>query len=364
MTKFQYYISHKKNEITKDHILWNEPIPEDRKNRTSSSENITYGNFFIAAEKFITKNIEKIPNIGLNNQSKILIFLEKHGKFYHPARIEIPQKNENLCFVLNTAVNRTGKMCMEYEIESLTELSKKELKYVPEIYFHGDVVSEGNELSMFFGNWFKNYCEFHISPFEGSQKIIVWDPSENYYLSKEQEIEVYRQCTRIMTEYYDERSFSQISPWHHAAGDFILRRDNDLLDLKLITVRQYAPFAEVDNPDESTILYGLLFFMINLSIRMRLDRFDGVDKTVWADDHSMVGFFKGFLEALSLKKPVIEGNNSLKDCFIEYIQSVSYEDLDGMGCDLISSYNENSPEIPLIEKNLKKHIKNICTFFK
>lgn len=363
MVNFRYFISKKNNEIDEYHDLWNGFIPEDRKNRTTSSESITYGTFFKGAETFLTKNIEKIPNINVDDHDNIFIFLDKHGKFYHPARIEISKKNDNICFVLNTAVNETGKMCMKYEIESLTELNKKNLNYVPNIYFHGDVVSEESELSMFCGNWFENYCEFHISPFEDSQKIIVWDPSENYYLSFDEEIEVYRQCSKIMTEYYDERSFSQISPWHHAAGDFILKKDNGI-DVKLITVRQFAPFAEVDEPDENTVLYGLLYFMINLSIRMRLDRIDGVDKTVWADEHAMDGFFKGFFEALTLKKPVIEGNSSLKECFIEYIQNVSYEDLDGMGCDLVSSYNENSPEIPLIEMNLEKHIKNICTFLK
>ncbi|MCP4356281.1 MAG: hypothetical protein GY793_11800 [Proteobacteria bacterium] len=363
MLNFQYYISHKNKKVLKDSDLWNDFIPDDRKKRKQSNESITYGSFFVAAHRFLENNIEKIPVLKDRDVKNISIFLDKHGKFYHPARIEVEQDNEDLCFVLNTAVTETGKMCMNFEIDSLTKLNKAGLKFIPEIYFSGDIQIEETELSMFCGNWFENYCEFHISPYEESQKIIVWDPSGNYYLTHDEEIEVYRQCSKIMTLYYDENSFSQISPWHHAAGDFILKKYKESIDVKLITVRQFAPFAETEEPDSDMKLYGLLYFFIGLSIRMRLDRFNGVDETVWAKDHAIEGFINGFFEAISQKEPVVAGNSSLKKCFCNYISSLDFNEFFDMCEDLINSYNENSPDIPLIRNNIESHAKKIFDLF-
>ena len=97
---------------------------------------------------------------------------------------------------------------------------------------------------MFLGEWFEGYNEFHISldPADEKHKIIVWDHEHgNYFLSTDQTKALYRQAAKILTCYYNVETFEQISSWHHAAGDFVLKCQNDEIDLKLITVRQYRP---------------------------------------------------------------------------------------------------------------------------
>jgi hypothetical protein len=82
----------------------------------------------------------------------------------------------------------------------------------------------------------------------------------------------------------------QIFPWHHAAGDFVIRVDGEKTSVKMITVRDYVPMAGIETePDsEQAILDALVIFFIHLSVRMRLDRLDGVNEVVWAPDACLV----------------------------------------------------------------------------
>jgi len=89
---------------------------------------------------------------------------------------------------------------------------------------------------------------------------------------------IYHQASSILTCFYDVETFEEIFPWHHAAGDFVARRANGEMDLKLVAARQYA--ARVGFPEDSPQdrIMALVMFLTNLTVRMRLDRIDGVGK--------------------------------------------------------------------------------------
>ena len=67
--------------------------------------------------------------------------------------------------------------------------------------------------------------------------------------------------------------------------------------------QDYFKTNEVDdqNRDIQALLDALLVFFLNLTIRMRLDRQDGIGEIVWADDIAIKGTLQGFLEGLALK---------------------------------------------------------------
>ncbi|MCP4369725.1 MAG: hypothetical protein GY797_16670, partial [Deltaproteobacteria bacterium] len=216
----------------------------------------SYGDYFKSARSFISASGCKIIITALSeatNQTikssdikRVNIFQEKHGEFYHPARIETIVGEKKFWFVLNVAVSETGRNCMKREYELLQILSSKfKNSYIPDVYGEDEICLNNNlNVGMFLGQWFENYHEFHLSNehADSGKKILVWDPAcGGFFLSRSQTRKLYRQAAMILTLYYDIETFNQIFPWHHAAGDFVIRIKDNEIDLKLITVRKYAP---------------------------------------------------------------------------------------------------------------------------
>ena len=131
--------------------------------------------------------------------------------------------------------------------------------------------------------------------------MVLWDTrTAPYFLTEDQQAEVYRQTAYLLTRAYDPVSTAQIYPWHHASGDFVLRIDGDVPDLRLITVRQYAPTL-TGNPhelDDEARLMALLVFFLNLTLRNRIDRLEGTGALAWADPLAVPATLAGVDAAL------------------------------------------------------------------
>ncbi len=221
---------------------------------------------------------------------------------------------------------------------------------------------------MFLGEWFEGFNEFHISvdPADEQHKIVVWDHEHgSYFLSAGQTEDLYRRAAKILTGYYNVETSEQISSWHHAAGDFVLKCQNREIDVKLITVRRYAPMFEKDpeighdDPDVEQILESLLVFFLNLSVKMRIDRLDGVGEIVWSDDIAVKGVLKGFFEGLVSKPPIRSFPGSLADGFRQHLLACTYEDLLDLNSAMVQAYHSMAPEVPVIRQNLKQHVEDL-----
>lgn len=374
--QFKYFLSHKKNPVQKNSQTWTALLPMSRKQRPYDvGICLSHGDYFTAVRNFLEQNRSEIITRAVSQHmhrevrseeiEEINIFLEKHGEFYHPARIETVLHGTAIPFVLNVAISDFGKRCIQREYGLLKQLNEDfPFSFLPKVYGQGRVSIAGDEIGMFLGEWFKGYNEFHISldPADEKHKIVVWDYEHgNYFLTTDQSTNLYRQAARILTGYYNVNTFEQILFWHHGAGDFVLKCQNNRIDLKLITVRQYSPLFENDrinkDPDAELILEALLVFFLNLTIKMRLDRLDGVGEIVWSDDIAVVGTLKGFFEGLALKPPIISIPGPLIDCFRNHLLCCSQSDLFGLSQAMVDAYNPKSPEIPVIKKNLKRHVK-------
>ena len=376
--RFSYFISPIETPVTPNSELWRLPLPLSR-HLSGENEKISpcHGEYFSTVRTFLENDECEIfcsilsrrlqQNVGHRDILEIHICLEKHGEFYHPARIEVLAFHQKISFVLNVAVSEMGINVIKEEYHCLSKLNAEFSHcFLPEVYGLGEVESPGgHKFRMFLGHWFEGYHEFHVSrdPSDRQNKIIVWDDHwGRFYLSSGQSADLYRQAARILTYYYNVESFGQIFPWHHGAGDFVVKIDNDDLDLKLITVRGYTPLLDnlsdlynAEN-DVELMLQALLIFFLNLSVRMRLDRYDGVGDIVWADGLAVQSTLDGFFDGLTLKPSVAAMPDSIEKCFRYYLSVCTKEDLYELSKAAVQTFNRQAPEVRVIKQHLKEHV--------
>lgn len=374
---FSYYISPGKTTVTKNSAVWRQPLPLSRHlYRENSSSSPSHGEYFSAVRSFLEKDgcrtllraleLRLQRKVPLHDIGEIHIRLEKHGEFYHPACVDVIIGRQKIPFALNVAVAETGIKTIKKEFDCISRLNHEfSDSFIPEVFELGEFRSAaGREIHMFLGNWFEGYHEFHISrdSADKENKILIWDNDQHpYYLSSVQSADLYRQAARILTYYYKVESFEQISSWHHGAGDFVVKIDRTGLDVKLISVRSYAPlFANLIHSankemDPELILQTLLIFFLNLSIRMRLDRYDGVGEIAWADGIAVQSTLDGFFEGLALKPTIECLPDSIETCFRYYLSACTREDLYELGEVVMRTFNRRAPELRVIRQQLKDH---------
>lgn len=312
----RYRITGYEGIIQSHHPLWQAPLPSlTRGTREAQLTGITHADYFRAVRSYLTgagypHMLQALaahhPKMEAPfDPERIEVILEKHGEFYHPARIDVTVGAAVISLVLNVAVTSAGGEWMINEMAALGRVADRlPPGHVPTVYGYA-VVSGSNDmvLPMFLADWFEGFHEFHLSidPGNGSLGMVVWDTdAAPFFLTAHKQAEVYRQTAFLLTRAYDPDSTEQIYPWHHASGDFILRVSGASVELRLITVRQYAPTLAGDGQalDDDARLMALLVFFLNLTLRNRLDRLDGTGEPAWADPLSVVATVQGFMEAL------------------------------------------------------------------
>ncbi|MGD9732165.1 MAG: hypothetical protein AB7U45_08285 [Desulfamplus sp.] len=360
------------------------------------------------SHSFVGINISEI----INNVDIISIYLEKHGAFYHPARVEVsfckPSAISPISFVLNTAVSPHGLALIHNEYNLLKYINNIDENFsVPKVFGVETMTCRGMQLSFLLGTWFDGYKEFHLTNIQNSDLPDSYDMDNtassvlNLWNSDGTVIpvyspyyfEIYEKASEILTWFYNIRTFQHIWPWHHAAGDFVVKpiykfgcgKDNfedksksyaagaiEHFDVKLITVRGYGSIVELEpyNIDDNSIedIYkSLLLFFLNLTLRMRIDRFDGVGERALVDADVIPFIIKGFFKAVDKKLQAVD--NVEKSAFIDgfklYFKQFSHENLYQIFLVMIdmmdspekeeSSSSEENPEIIFIKKHLKSH---------
>jgi hypothetical protein len=336
----------------------------------------TYQHYFLVIQNVLTKDSYKLLleatqrqlalSFGPIEVQRILIYSEKHGNWYHPAKIEVITSQGWARFVINAALTERGRAVMSQEIRALKYLAAHfTYPWLPTIYFYNESVTIpiiGNEtqalsLSLFLADWFEGFHEFHLSldPVDRSIKMILWDgsPKPNY-LSKQQAGIVYFEISKILTLYYNLRTYHQIFPWHHGAGDFVIKLNRKRVEVRLVTVRQYGPLAD---PEEMSVEEALVFFFLNLSLRMRLDRLDGIGEIAWAGEGCLDSTWEGFQEALRIKEKQRSLPPDFRKAFLKDLSRFSEETLTERFQELLASYTPEAPDLPIIKKNIILHIK-------
>jgi hypothetical protein len=338
---------------------------------------LTLGDYFEAIRAFILKDqgnplahvLRESLNrkIGPDNIQKILVRSEKHGALYHLASVEIFVDNKQTKFAVSTAVSEKGKGWLTHEYEVLIFLNNSlKLPYLPNAHLKGEVKCQaGNRkhetFSMLLSEWFEDYHEWHLSIDENdnNQKLCIWDfQNGNRYVSEDEAFEIFRRISRILTLYYDTKNFNQIYPWHHAAGDFIVKTRDSSVDVRLTTVREYQSITNYFSEETVNPMIAIVYFFLNLTIRMRLDKLDGVGETVWAGDSCVNAITEGFFDAIRIMEAEGRYHLGRPNDLLSLLRSFGEEEIRNLFYPLEDWYHEGDPaEFTVIQANLRNHVK-------
>jgi hypothetical protein len=218
---------------------------------------------------------------------------------------------------------------------------------------------------MFMGDWFDGYHEFHLTRSSETDGLwlMVWDGADvPRLLSDEQSVALYQKAAMILSACYDPITAHQIFPWHHAAGDFVVRVETNTVDVKLITVRDYVPvFATASEPvDERTLLDNLAAFFIHLTIEMRLDRLDGVSSMVWAPTACLTPVIDGFFKGLDLTRRLSGFPDGFAHLFQGYFNHQGQAWLMGMATRVVQTVFGRQIEAKrVVDRQLERHLSHL-----
>lgn len=389
--RIHFYISGEKNEVSPGSILWGMPLSGKRAaesggalSTSGKKENsISVGDYLSAAAETLSKNswamlvdgIKKTPGYSrpVSEEAifQVLIFLEKHGAFYHPLKICVElEHSQKLIFVLNGAVSAPGLLLIQKEYSLISKLNGQYPGgYLPEVMGIDFSEINGNRTGFFLGQWFDGYNEFHISELGGKRQIVIWESDGSCrHLPMNKALAIYREAARILTHYYDIERFQQIFPWHHAAGDFIVKLVGGKVHVRLITVRGYCDLTEWGSGSDGEeqkkyILPSLFLFFLNMTLRMRLDRLDGTGETQLLPDEVVFAAAEGFFDELDKKSGQYRFGD-LKQAFCRFALGFNPDQWMSIMIRLIESGDTSHIETQLLIDHLETHAQMIQTIFK
>jgi hypothetical protein len=309
--------------------------------------------------------------IAQDDIRELVIRSEKHGAFYHIASVEIFTDLQTVKLAISTALSSKGKALLRRDSEILDHLNQTfNLPYLPKVYYMREAArlsgKTGHESFVhLLGEWFEDYHEWHLTPNagDGSPQVCLWDMQRGHRrLSQDEAVEIFKQASKILTLYFDLTSFKQIYPWHHAAGDFIVKANNGAIDVKLVTARQYASFMDRFSDDAVNPMIATLYFFLNLTVRMRLDRLDGVGEPLWVENFSVRAALEGFIEAMMMMEETGRYTLGKTQDLLELLCSFDASQWEGLLQSLMVLYQGDNPEeLAVVRANLGNHAQCLQT---
>jgi hypothetical protein len=305
--------------VTNASGLWSAPLPVNRRAFGRSPDgdafdaHITFGDYFSAARDFLEQDqaaalcraVGRLSGlrVGPADVSRVAVYLVKHGAIYHPAWVQAKVCDRWWAMVLNVAVSANGRTILAQEFENLERLNREmTAPYWPRVFSRGcGRTPAGKQLPMFLGQWLEGFHEFHLSAGAGDDpaRLVVWDDDQGKRnLTVFQVEELLRQAALILAYAYNPFTLEAVLDWHHAAGDFVVNLDGVGLGVRLISVRRYAPMAAIEQPNVADILDALLVYLVDISLRLRVDRSDGIGHAVCHPPRVMPAICLGFLQGI------------------------------------------------------------------
>lgn len=379
---FAFALSPDTPEMSPEDDIWSTPLPASRHdfNRAnvgdSSGMALTYGDYFTAAQRFLAQDDLALicdaagklsgMTVAPADVKHISIFLVKHGAFYHPSYVVADVSNRRLPFVLNAACSRAGQEIISREYGSLSRLGTElPAPFWPRVFGIGSGQDlDGRRIPMFLGQWLEGFYEFHLTDDASSKDgVVVWDTRKGHHvLGRDAVHECMRQAARILAFAYNPITFEAVRGWHHAAGDFIVSVNQEgAVALRLITVRNYAPMIDEAEPDTALILDALVMYLLEISLRLRLDRRDGTgEMAVYTPDVVPAichGFYQGLKMAASALGLPDDFDVSVKD----YIALHGAGELMPIASAIIEKGAFQMEERDLLRHNLELHVSTLAS---
>ncbi len=301
----------------------------------------------------------------------IEIVAEKSGSDYHPASVRFTTPLGQIPLVANVAVTPRGRSRLRRDFELLRDFwAKGEGRFLPQPYLINNekefmAAESDDSMVMFLGQWLEGFYEFHLTRLTEDEElaVVVWDMESGLKIfSVNQARDIYKQTAFILTHYFDLNEYKEIFPWHHAAGDFITRL-GPTLQVKLITVRQYAPRIQSDRDFKLDPYEAALLFFCNLTIRNRVDRLDGVGEMVWGPNGILEATVAGFFDSLKTRENVGSIEEGFSDRLISICKKLDLIAWTQLFDGTLESFSPNAPDYGLIENSLPEHIFEVYQLF-
>ncbi|MCF8062475.1 MAG: hypothetical protein K9M82_08170 [Deltaproteobacteria bacterium] len=289
----------------------------------------------------------------------------KHGALYHVAGIGVRAGVERFRLCASTAVSARARQWLAREVETLEALHRRfGLPHLPVPLRFGETRcgsgQRGLSCLVLLVDWFEGFHEWHLGPAgEGEpSRVRIWDQTQGYHWATLREAEsLFREAARILTRVFDPEGFRQIRSWHHAAGDFVVRPRKGRLDVRLTTARRYEPLPGLGPNEGLHPAVALVCFFLDLVLRLRLDREDGVGVFLWAGDDALEAAVDGFFTALSecggSGAPLLEGDVEVAGL----LRSFSSEELLTLYGPILQRFTDADPaERELVENRIEDHV--------
>lgn len=295
---------------------------------------------------------------------EIIIRTEKHGGFYHIASVELPTGNRTLKLAASTAVSRAAKEILAHEYTLLERLSKAfGLPFLPRPVLCRELPCAGGRggetLLILLDDWFEDFHEWHLkNPVSGGDRIHLWDRKRGHRVVSGEAIHgLFREIARILTLFYGTKNYHQVLQWHHAAGDFILRETGrGPLQVRLTTVRDYGPLPGLSTEEGVHPMVALVNFFLNMAVRIRIDREEGVGRLLWAGEFALRAVLDGFLGALEEMRSR-GGAVPLEGELLSLFRSFSRRELEKLHRPILGILEEEDPmEHGIVCRELDRHL--------
>ncbi len=128
-------------------------------------------------------------------------------------------------------------------------------------------------------------------------------------------------------------------------------------------MRAYEPFINVSEEvvELETILNTLLIFLLNLSIRLRVDRLDGVGDVAWVEANVVPDIFNGFFKGLVLQAEDSYIPHDLIEAFKTFLLRLPERDIRDILMGIVNQIDPKNPDLPVIKQNLDNHVETVLS---
>jgi hypothetical protein len=306
--------------------------------------------------------------VSLSETDHINIRYEKYGTLYQIASVDVIAGDKRAKFAVSTALSFSARETLEDEFRLISDLNRQTgLPYLPRVYWlHTMTVGTDGRfetVKMSLSEWFDDFHEWHFTKeADGRQHLVIWDMGRgNRYATELETREIITQASKILTMYFDVNTFCRIIPWHHGAGDFIVRTDGQKVEVRLITVRGYEAISNPGDEDRRDPLQPLLLFLLESMTRMRLDKQEGMGETIWAEGGVVRAALDGFCQALRTKEARGECPGGTVDRFVDRLRALSLGRIKELIRFQLGEYLvRNSSDHQAVKNHLGEQAEDIC----
>jgi hypothetical protein len=373
---FSFALSPEGPALTPKSDLWGASVPGSRHDVGRSQAagapdgSMTYGDYFTAARHFLSRDrcahlcdaAGKMTGRPVTPEDlrRVSVYLVKYGAFYHPAYVTAEVGESRFSFVLNVGVSSKGRRMIAREHQCLTHLHDRfGPSYWPRAFgFGAGLDADGRPIPMFLGQWLEGYHEFHLSGVSPEcRHVVVWDTARGHLrLSHDQVLSCLRRAASVLTHAYNPLTFDAIRRWHPAAGDFVVALKEDDISVRMVAVRDYAPMIANREPDVAAMLEGLLLFLMEISLKLRLDRLDGIGRVVCHGRRVVPAICDGFFQGVSAIAPAYGLPGDFDTTVREFIALHDAEQLRSVAVSILRNTSAAAGEQELLQRKMEGHL--------